>query len=67
MTVVSAFAPAYPPQFENVSFGLGQAASSPEWSFFSTPTPGAPNASGTRAGPIFGAVVKTRRRRWPVR
>src|SRR5207302_8236180 len=58
VTVVSAFAPSYPPQFENVSFGLGEPASSLAWSFFSTPTPGAPNASGTRAGPIFGAVVK---------
>src|SRR6185369_2639853 len=61
---VSAFAPAYPPQFENVSFGLGQPGSSGNvnltapWSFFSAPTPGALNASGTRAGPIFGAVIK---------
>ena len=30
----------------------------PAWTFFSTPTPGAPNASGTRAGPIFDTVVK---------
>ena len=45
LTVISAFAPAYPPQFENVSCGLGGRASSPEWSFFSTPTPGAANAS----------------------
>ena len=58
VTVVSAFAPSYPPQFENVSFGLGEPESSPVWSFFSTPTPGAPNASGTRAGPIFGAVER---------
>ena len=28
VTVVSGFAPAYPPQFENVSFGLGQPGSS---------------------------------------
>ena len=57
-TVVSAFAPAYPPQFENVSFGLGGPASSPEWSFFSAPTPGATNASGTRAGPIVDVVER---------
>ena len=30
----------------------------PAWAFFSTPTPGAPNASGVRAGPIFGTVVE---------
>jgi hypothetical protein len=30
----------------------------PAWSFFSTPTPGAPNASGTRAGPIIDVTVK---------
>ena len=56
VTVVSAFAPGYPPQFENVSFG--QAGSPPAWSFFSTPTPGAPNGSGTRAGPIVAAIEK---------
>ncbi len=63
VTVISAFAPAYPPQFENESFGLGPPASSggvnlaPVWSFFSKPTPGAPNSAGTRAGPIFGAMA----------
>ena len=31
VTVVSAFAPSYPPQFENVSFGLGEPASSPAY------------------------------------
>jgi CotH kinase protein/Lamin Tail Domain len=58
VTVISAFAPTYPPQFENVSFGLGGPASSPEWSFFSAPTPGATNASGTRAGPIVDVAEK---------
>ncbi len=52
-TVVSAFAPAYPPQFENESFGLSQGGSPPVWSFFPTPTPGTPNGSGTRAGPVI--------------
>jgi hypothetical protein len=54
MTVVSAFAPAYPPQFDDVSFGV-DAGSPPAWSFFSTPTPGAPNSTGTPAGPIIYA------------
>lgn len=55
-TVVSAFAPAYPPQFENQSFGLGGPASAPVWSYFSGATPGAQNGAGTRAGPIIAAV-----------
>jgi len=50
--VVSAFAPSYPPQFENESFGLGAQAA---WSFFAAPTPGAANGSGVRAGPILSA------------
>lgn len=56
VTVVSAFAPAYPAQFENESFGLGQGGSPAPWSFFRTPTPGGPNASGTRAGPAIHAL-----------
>ncbi len=56
-TAVSAFAPAYPPQFENESFGLGAGASPPGWSFFSTPTPGTTNGSGTRAGPVVYTLV----------
>lgn len=56
LTVVSAFAPGYPPQFENESFGLSQTGSPPVWSFFSAPTPGAPNGSGTRAGPVVHAL-----------
>ncbi len=55
VTVASRFAPGYPPQFGNVSFGLSPAASPPAWAFFTTPTPGAPNGSGTRAGPILQA------------
>jgi hypothetical protein len=55
-TVVSAFAPGYPPQFENESFGVAPAGPSPGWTFFSTPTPGAANGSGTRAGPMVYAL-----------
>jgi hypothetical protein len=54
--VVSVFAPAYSPQFENESFGLGEPESSQAWSYFATPTPGAPNGGGKRAGPIFGTL-----------
>jgi hypothetical protein len=57
VTEVTAFTPIYPPQFENESFGLSQ-TNTPEWSFFSTSTPGAPNGSGTRAGPAVSALVK---------
>ncbi len=58
VTVVSAFAPAYPAQFQNVSFGLSEPSSPPVWAFFSAPTPGTTNGSGTRAGPIFDVVVR---------
>jgi hypothetical protein len=51
-TVVSAFAPLYPPQYPNVSFGISGLQGSPAWSFFANPTPGASNSIGTRAGPI---------------
>ena len=56
VTVLSAFAPGYPPQFEDESFGIDPEAPLPAWSFFSTPTPGAPNGRGTRAGPVVAPV-----------
>ncbi|HOW65168.1 MAG TPA: lamin tail domain-containing protein [Candidatus Paceibacterota bacterium] len=56
VTVASALAPVYPPQYENESFGLDLASSPPVWSFFALPTPGAPNANGTHAGPIIAAL-----------
>jgi hypothetical protein len=49
---------AYPPQFDNVSFGIAPAGSPPAWSFFSAPTPGTTNGAGTRAGPIIYALEK---------
>jgi len=52
-TVISAFAPSFPPQFTDDSFGLDPQAAPPSWSFFANPTPGAPNGTGTRAGPII--------------
>jgi hypothetical protein len=58
VTVVSAIAPSYPPQFGNVSFGLDEGVSPPAWSFFSTPTPGTPNGTATHAGPIVYALEK---------
>lgn len=54
LTIVSAMAPRYPPQFENISFGLGGSPSA--WSYFSTPTPETANGSGVRAGPIISAL-----------
>lgn len=50
VTAVSRFAPEYPPQFDDVSFGVG--AGGTAWSFFPAPTPGATNGVGTRAGPV---------------
>lgn len=58
LTVLSAFAPSYPPQFENQSFGLSTTGSPPTWTFFSTPTPGTTNSIGTRAGPIIYPTEK---------
>ncbi|MCB1128655.1 MAG: lamin tail domain-containing protein, partial [Verrucomicrobiae bacterium] len=52
VTLVTAFAPAYPDQFDNESFGIAQGSSPPEWTFFPMPTPGAPNGNGVRAGPV---------------
>ena len=49
VTVVSAFAPSYPAQFENESFGLDPLADDLVWSFFSIPTPGMLNRGGTHA------------------
>lgn len=57
VTVVSAFAPAFPPQFEDTSFGPGPNGPPPAWSYFRTPTPGAPNAPGERAGPVVQPLV----------
>lgn len=42
--IVSRFDPNYPPQFTDVSFGIGNAG---KLQYFPTPTPGGPNASGT--------------------
>lgn len=58
LTIVSAFAPSYPPQFENESFGLDPSATDQAWSFFRIPTPGEPNNAGTRAGPIISVTEK---------
>lgn len=56
VTVVSAFAPAFPPQFEDESFGLDSAGGGTDWSYFAKPTPGAANGAGTRAGPVVVAL-----------
>jgi hypothetical protein len=57
-TAVSDFAPSYPEQSRNGSFGLASQADDPVWSFFSTPTPGKPNKGGTRAGPTISVMDK---------
>ena len=57
-TVLSGFAPSYPVQFQNVSFGLAPMENDIVWNFFSTPTPGKPNKGGNRAGPNLSVVEK---------
>ncbi|MCC7377471.1 MAG: lamin tail domain-containing protein [Verrucomicrobiales bacterium] len=42
----------YPSQTEDQSFGLDPQGFPLVWSFFTTPTPGAVNAPGKRAGPV---------------
>lgn len=56
VTPVSAFAPTYPPQFTDESFGIHPAGPPPAWTFYPVPTPGAPNGSGLRAGPMVTAL-----------
>ncbi|MBL9135351.1 MAG: CotH kinase family protein [Verrucomicrobiales bacterium] len=53
----------YPPQTEDQSFGLDPAGFPMVWSFFTTPSPGAANLPGRRAGPIL--LPQTRNRRPP--
>ncbi len=59
--VVSEFAPTYPPQREDISYGRDR--TSPELTgYFSTPTPGAPNAltgPGFAPDPVFSVAGGT--------
>jgi hypothetical protein len=51
ITVASAFSPAYPEQFEDVSYGFGFNPSvTTQLHWFAEPTPGAPNGAG---GPLI--------------
>jgi len=54
LTVIHEYAPAYPPQFEDRSFGLDGG----KLSFFDTPTPGAANSTGSPAGPVIGDATR---------
>jgi hypothetical protein len=54
-TILSSFSPAFPEHFPNESFGY---ASNGELSYFTPATPGTPNATGRRMGPIFELVTK---------
>lgn len=47
-TIVQQFAPAYPPQFTDISYGAS--------GYFAGPTPGAPNSA--LAGPLISAVTE---------
>jgi hypothetical protein len=55
-TIVSSFGPRYPEQFMNESYGY--VAGGTELQYFTTPTPGAANTGGRRAGPIFDDATK---------
>ncbi len=57
-TVLSEFAPGFPPHSEDESFGMSGSAAAPVWSYFALPTPGAPNGAGTRAGPVIEPLEK---------
>ena len=51
--VISSFAPMYPVQFENESFGIDADSSEGAWSYFSSPTPGEANVGPANAGPFI--------------
>lgn len=57
-TILTGFSPAYPQQFDNVSYGVGGTDAAPLWSYFTTPTPRAVNATGTPAGPAITLLEK---------
>jgi hypothetical protein len=57
-TILTEFSPAYPPQFDNVSYGVGGTVAAPLWSFFSAATPGAANPAGSPAGPVITLLEK---------
>lgn len=54
VTVIHDYAPEYPPQREDRSYGLGGGVEA----FFDSPTPGGANSSGTTAGPVIGSVTR---------
>ena len=57
-TVISAFEPTYPIQFEDESFGIDADSEEGAWSYFSSPTPGELNVGATHAGPSILVSVK---------
>ncbi len=74
VTVATEFAPSYPPQFENVSYGITQPTAAGETAirgFFRVPTPGAPNGGSSTlllqervtfsraSGPFTGSITVT--------
>lgn len=54
LTVIHDYAPEYPPQFRDRSFGLDGAV----LSYFDNPTPGAANSGGSPAGPVIGEATR---------
>lgn len=55
-STTSAFSPAFPPLLEDESFGVADPGPSAFLAYFNTPTPGAPNNAGVRAGPLLQPV-----------
>lgn len=54
VTVVHEYAPIYPPQFRDQSFGIDDG----KFTYFSVPTPAAANHSGIVAGPVIGEATR---------
>lgn len=60
-TVASDFAPTYPPQRDDVSYGIAQVAGkNPQIGYFSTPTPGRVNGTQASANALNETVVFSR-------
>ena len=57
LTVEHEYAPRYPAQWTDISYGLGQGKEAAVEGFFATPTPGAPNGVPDNSGPAVDNVT----------
>ena len=58
VTVVSAYAPTFPEQYDDISYGIGQTG---EYRFFAVPTPGAANAFAGASNEVDGVKFSPKR------